>query len=81
MAGSNGLANPRDFLTPEAWYEDRLCSFTVVNKVILMFLNKCAQLLISQNVSLGANYLRRQDHRLLSMLWLGMAIMLRTNTI
>lgn len=30
--GSNGLANPRDFLTPEAWYEDRLCSFTVVNK-------------------------------------------------
>lgn len=21
--GANGLANPRDFLTPEAWYEDR----------------------------------------------------------
>mmetsp|Transcript_71898 Transcript_71898/g.123529 ORF Transcript_71898/g.123529 Transcript_71898/m.123529 type:complete len:360 (+) Transcript_71898:1-1080(+) len=31
--GSNGLANPRDFLYPKAWFEDRDCaSFTVVNK-------------------------------------------------
>eukprot|EP01121_Diplochlamys_sp_Union-15-3_P017496 TRINITY_DN6165_c0_g2_i4.p1 TRINITY_DN6165_c0_g2~~TRINITY_DN6165_c0_g2_i4.p1 ORF type:complete len:297 (-),score=52.12 TRINITY_DN6165_c0_g2_i4:31-921(-) len=30
--GANGLANPRDFLTPVAAYEDRKCDFTVVNK-------------------------------------------------
>ena len=27
--GSNGLANPRDFLTPHAWYEDREGDFTL----------------------------------------------------
>jgi len=31
--GSNGLANPRDFLTPVAWYEDRQCPYTVVHKL------------------------------------------------
>jgi homogentisate 1,2-dioxygenase len=30
--GSNGLANPRDFLHPAAAYEDRECDFTVVHK-------------------------------------------------
>ncbi|WP_114951390.1 homogentisate 1,2-dioxygenase [Sphingosinicella terrae] len=30
--GSNGLANPRDFLTPEAAYEDREGRFTLVQK-------------------------------------------------
>ncbi|CAF2150385.1 unnamed protein product [Rotaria magnacalcarata] len=30
--GANGLANPRDFETPAAWYEDRDCDFTVVHK-------------------------------------------------
>jgi len=30
--GANGLANPRDFLTPVAWYEDRTADFTIVNK-------------------------------------------------
>jgi homogentisate 1,2-dioxygenase len=30
--GSNGLANPRDFKMPQAWYEDRVCSFHVVQK-------------------------------------------------
>ena len=31
--GANGLANPRDFLTPCAWYEDRdVTNYTVVNK-------------------------------------------------
>uniref|UniRef100_A0A0B6Z789 Homogentisate 1,2-dioxygenase n=1 Tax=Arion vulgaris TaxID=1028688 RepID=A0A0B6Z789_9EUPU len=30
--GANGLANPRDFLTPVAWYEDQDLDFTVVNK-------------------------------------------------
>jgi len=30
--GANGLANPRDFLTPVAWFEDRSAEFTVVNK-------------------------------------------------
>ncbi|XP_063243032.1 homogentisate 1,2-dioxygenase [Bacillus rossius redtenbacheri] len=31
--GANGLANPRDFLTPVAWYEDRdVDSFKVVSK-------------------------------------------------
>ena len=30
--GSNGLANPRDFQTPVAWYEDREGSFELVAK-------------------------------------------------
>ncbi len=30
--GSNGLANPRDFLAPVAWYEDREGSFELVAK-------------------------------------------------
>jgi len=30
--GSNGLANPRDFLTPHAWYEDREGRFELVAK-------------------------------------------------
>jgi homogentisate 1,2-dioxygenase len=30
--GSNGLANPRDFEHPSAWYEDRDCNYTMVNK-------------------------------------------------
>lgn len=33
-AGANGLANPRDFQTPVAWYEDRTVAtgYTIVNK-------------------------------------------------
>ena len=32
--GANGLANPRDFLIPVAWYEDRHVrgGYTVINK-------------------------------------------------
>lgn len=30
--GANGLANPRDFLTPVAWFEDRKEEFRVVSK-------------------------------------------------
>ena len=30
--GSNGLANPRDFLTPHAWFEDRDGNFELVAK-------------------------------------------------
>ena len=30
--GSNGLANPRDFLTPTAWYEERTGQFELVAK-------------------------------------------------
>ena len=30
--GANGLANPRDFLTPHAWYEDREGRFELVAK-------------------------------------------------
>ncbi len=30
--GSNGLANPRDFQTPVAWYEDRVGDFELVAK-------------------------------------------------
>jgi homogentisate 1,2-dioxygenase len=30
--GSNGLANPRDFLTPQAWYEDREGKLQLVAK-------------------------------------------------
>ncbi|XP_060079473.1 homogentisate 1,2-dioxygenase-like [Ylistrum balloti] len=31
--GANGLANPRDFQTPSAWYEDRdVTKYTVINK-------------------------------------------------
>lgn len=34
LLGANGLANPRDFVTPIAAYEDRECKFTVVNKFL-----------------------------------------------
>jgi len=30
--GSNGLANPRDFLSPQAWYEDREGKFQLIAK-------------------------------------------------
>lgn len=34
LLGANGLANPRDFLVPVAWYEDRQVTegYTVINK-------------------------------------------------
>lgn len=31
-AGANGLANPRDFLSPVAWYEDLDVSYQVISK-------------------------------------------------
>lgn len=31
--GANGLANPRDFLTPVSWFEDRPCAYTVIHKL------------------------------------------------
>lgn len=30
--GANGLANPKDFLTPVAWYEDRECDWLSIHK-------------------------------------------------
>jgi homogentisate 1,2-dioxygenase len=30
--GANGLANPRDFLTPVAWFEDRRARFQIISK-------------------------------------------------
>ena len=30
--GANGLANPRDFLTPVAHYEDREVEYAVISK-------------------------------------------------
>lgn len=30
--GANGLANPRDFLTPTAWYEDLEVEYKIVSK-------------------------------------------------
>jgi homogentisate 1,2-dioxygenase len=32
LIGSNSLANPRDFEIPTAWFEDKDCNFTVINK-------------------------------------------------
>lgn len=35
VSGANGLANPRDFLCPVAWFEDREVGsegYTIVNK-------------------------------------------------
>src|SRR5690349_18121950 len=32
--GSNGLANPRDFLAPRAWYEDREGDFELIAKLM-----------------------------------------------
>lgn len=32
--GANGLANPRDFEHPVAWYEDRACEFLIVHKFL-----------------------------------------------
>jgi homogentisate 1,2-dioxygenase len=34
VIGSNGLANPRDFLTPTAWYEEREGRFELVAKFL-----------------------------------------------
>jgi homogentisate 1,2-dioxygenase len=34
VIGSNGLANPRDFMTPTAWYEDRSGRFGLVAKFL-----------------------------------------------
>ncbi len=31
--GANGLAAPRDFQTPVAWYEERACDYTVFHKL------------------------------------------------
>lgn len=33
VPGANGLANPRDFQSPTAWFEDRTCAYTVVHKL------------------------------------------------
>jgi len=30
--GANGLANPRDFSSPSAWFEDRECEFQIISK-------------------------------------------------
>lgn len=30
--GANGLANPRDFEMPTAWFEHRKCNFTTIQK-------------------------------------------------
>lgn len=30
--GANGLANPRDFEAPVAWFEDLDVEFTIINK-------------------------------------------------
>lgn len=32
IKGANGLANPRDFEIPTAWYEDKEGDYTVVTK-------------------------------------------------
>ena len=32
--GANGLAEPRDFLYPVAWYEDRACEYVVTTKLL-----------------------------------------------
>ncbi len=37
VIGSNGLANPRDFLTPTAWYEQREGEFELVAKFLGSF--------------------------------------------
>ena len=37
--GTNGMANPRDFQTPVAWYEDVDKPFTIINKFGGKFFN------------------------------------------
>ena len=32
MVGANGLANPRDFKIPQAWYEDKDVEWRIVSK-------------------------------------------------
>jgi len=39
--GANGLANPRDFLTPMAAFEDVTTSFEVVNKFMGIWVLIC----------------------------------------
>ena len=32
-SGANGLAAPRDFQTPVAWFEERACAYTIYQKL------------------------------------------------
>jgi homogentisate 1,2-dioxygenase len=34
ILGANGLANPKDFLTPVASFEERKCHWTIINKYL-----------------------------------------------
>jgi homogentisate 1,2-dioxygenase len=55
--GSNGLANPRDFQTPCAWYEDKDCEFTVTSKFGGKFFRNKYNHSIFNCVSWWGNYL------------------------
>ncbi len=45
--GANGLANPRDFQTPVAWFEDRVVEVRFRARVLLAFSNNALTLLVS----------------------------------
>lgn len=53
FAGANGLANPRDFLCPVAWYEDRQVAtgYTIINKYQGR-LFACQQVIVLQHFNL-----------------------------
>lgn len=61
-AGANGLANPRDFLTPTAWFEDRVCAYTVIHKLEGQLFSGGSGLLAAQP-SWGACGGRRHETR------------------
>lgn len=44
--GANGLANPRDFEMPTAWFENRKCGFTIIQKFL-------GEMFIAKQVSHG----------------------------
>lgn len=50
--GANGLANARDFMVPEAWYERRECRFQVVQKLSgRLFV--CEQVCLTLHLAMG----------------------------
>ena len=54
--GTNGLANPRDFEFPVAWYEDEDKPFTIINKYSGKFFTAQMDHSIFDVVSWHGNY-------------------------
>jgi homogentisate 1,2-dioxygenase len=54
--GANGLANPRDFESPTASYENRECKFTIVQKYLGKLFHACVDFSLFNVVAWFGNY-------------------------